>query len=50
MSRVFEERNSDLNERSFWEKPKEVQRQDVEPLLSVCHRGCVAVNENKFKV
>ena len=49
-SRLFEDETTSVKERTFWEKPKEVQRQDAEPLLSVCHRGCVAVNENKFKV
>ena len=50
-SRLFEDKDAkSVNERTFWEKPKEIQRQDAEPLLSVCHRGCVAVNENKFKV
>ena len=34
----------------FWEKPKEVQFQQPEAVLSICHRGCPAINEKKFKV
>jgi len=34
----------------MWERPKEIQHQSSEPLLSICHRGCPAINENRIKI
>ena len=47
-SRVYNK--SKVEQRMFWEKPKEVQFQQPEAVLSICHRGCPAINEKKFKV
>ena len=34
----------------MWERPKEIQNQASEPVLSVCHRGCAEINENRIKI
>jgi len=48
MSRVFSK--SLFQKRNFWDKPKEVQLQKPEPILSVCHRGCQEINSKKIKI
>ena len=50
ISFVFLTKKQKISKRMMWERPKEIQHQSSEPLLSVCHRGCPAINENRIKI